>query len=420
MTQVAQWMAQLQQASGSAEIVAHFEVVTPMFIGDGEQIARDVRPPSLKGALRFWWRALRWGHCLSAAGGRVDAALRQLHHEEAVLFGLAVKGDQGGQGMFSLTVEYQGKVVGRRDANAWKPGLGTQYLLGQGLWHFRDRLLRDYLPEGGQFVVRLRPHRRQDQALWASLEDALLAFGLFGGLGSRARRGLGSVSLIALEGSGHVLPKTRAEYLRCAQRLFSHSLNIKEMPPFTACSAHTRLDVSNQGKKPLDLLEAIGGEFQLYRAWGNNGKVGSKDAERNFALDHHEALRAAQGELPKKVPQRVVFGLPHNYFFSGSKAKVDISVHKEAAGERRASALLMHVHRLCEGDYLGVQVFMPAAFLPGRAGKPGQLKFKPGRGREMRLECPDTAVDWKVVHRFLDRFTERSSVRAEGGQGGGR
>jgi hypothetical protein len=39
---------------------ATYRIVTPMFIGDAEQKATDLRPPSIKGALRFWWRALNW------------------------------------------------------------------------------------------------------------------------------------------------------------------------------------------------------------------------------------------------------------------------------------------------------------------------------------------------------------------------
>ncbi len=39
-------------------ITATYRVVTPMFIGDADQKATSLRPPSIKGALRFWWRAL--------------------------------------------------------------------------------------------------------------------------------------------------------------------------------------------------------------------------------------------------------------------------------------------------------------------------------------------------------------------------
>ncbi len=44
------------------KLEATFRIVTPMFIGGADQTPSDgIRPPSVKGALRFWWRALNWG-----------------------------------------------------------------------------------------------------------------------------------------------------------------------------------------------------------------------------------------------------------------------------------------------------------------------------------------------------------------------
>ena len=46
----------------SKEITASLEIVTPMFLGGAAttEVADAIRPPSIKGALRFWWRALNW------------------------------------------------------------------------------------------------------------------------------------------------------------------------------------------------------------------------------------------------------------------------------------------------------------------------------------------------------------------------
>ena len=57
-------------------IEADYNIVTPMFIGGGDkQEAPEIRPPSVKGALRFWWRALQWGECLNSQNQDVSAAL---------------------------------------------------------------------------------------------------------------------------------------------------------------------------------------------------------------------------------------------------------------------------------------------------------------------------------------------------------
>ncbi|MBK9462163.1 MAG: type III-B CRISPR module RAMP protein Cmr1 [Sphingobacteriales bacterium] len=37
------------------------ETITPMFLSGANQDVPELRPPSIKGALRFWWRAMN-GH----------------------------------------------------------------------------------------------------------------------------------------------------------------------------------------------------------------------------------------------------------------------------------------------------------------------------------------------------------------------
>jgi CRISPR-associated protein Cmr1 len=70
---------------------ATYRIVTPMFIGDAEQKATDLRPPSIKGTLRFWWRALNWGKYLKLAKGDIAQALQTLHIQESQLFGIAAQ-----------------------------------------------------------------------------------------------------------------------------------------------------------------------------------------------------------------------------------------------------------------------------------------------------------------------------------------
>ncbi len=71
------------------DITAKFRIVTPMFVSGLDPKVPELRPPSIKGALRFWWRALEWGRCLRQAGDQTVAGLRLLHRLEAELFGSA-------------------------------------------------------------------------------------------------------------------------------------------------------------------------------------------------------------------------------------------------------------------------------------------------------------------------------------------
>jgi CRISPR-associated protein Cmr1 len=37
---------------------AVYKIVTPMFLSGADQEATELRPPTIKGVIRFWWRAL--------------------------------------------------------------------------------------------------------------------------------------------------------------------------------------------------------------------------------------------------------------------------------------------------------------------------------------------------------------------------
>ncbi|MDQ7005467.1 MAG: type III-B CRISPR module RAMP protein Cmr1 [Ghiorsea sp.] len=103
-------------------IEATYRIVTPMFIGGAEGKPDDgIRPPSFKGALRFWWRALNWTKVYNIA---------DLHKKEAELFGSAAKmndGKQtGGQGVFLLSIKELGVS---KPMNDWpKANTGAGYL----------------------------------------------------------------------------------------------------------------------------------------------------------------------------------------------------------------------------------------------------------------------------------------------------
>lgn len=387
---------------------ASFEIVTPMFIGGSDQQTAQLRPSSLKGALRFWWRALNWSRVCALHGSDQNAALRQLHADESRLFGHAATDNGGGQGVFlmqvnDLSVKEQKQPFGTGFDN------GILYLLGQGLGSFRDgnHCLRPGLAAGGSFDLRLLFRPGTSQGDIASVVQAVQAFGLLGSLGSRARHGLGSVALTRLSSEGLDLPAwsvptTVAAYRSALTALLADARRAPGLPPLSAFSAESRIDLSMQrsGKEAaVKLLADLGREQQAYRSYGKDGKVNGKPSERKFVPDHDLAREVANGRPASSAPQRVVFGLPHNYFFSSDNAKVDVNYRPDGEEARRASPLLLHIHRLGEGQAVAVHTLLRARFLPG--DRPG-VTMKPGRGRA--IDNVPVTVDWSVLTHYLDRF----------------
>lgn len=396
-------------------ITATFEVVTPMFLGGADQSPDGIRPSSVKGALRFWWRARAWND-IRAQHPDDLTALRALHAQEARLFGLAANESDSGQGVFVMHVRDQ-TAAATDQALGSNFDNGILYLLGMGLGSFQggNHCTRAAIPaqQGNRksgFEVKLifKPKQASEADVLA-ISSALRLFGLLGALGSRARHGLGSVSMTALQGQGlpaWQAPQSLPDYKQALLQLLPQATG-PAIPPLSAFSQHTRIDASLSDKDAMKLLARLGREQQAYRSFGQNGLVNGQPSERNFKGDHDLILHATEGQDVKQIPERVVFGLPHNYFFSSSKAKADVNFKPEQGEGRRASPLLLHIHRVGE-QYLAVHTLLQAQFLPERAREGAVIEIKSRRSQRVNLR--ETDIHWPVLHNYLDRYQAKSDT----------
>lgn len=371
-------------------LTATYRIVTPMFLGDADQKATEIRPPSVKGALRFWWRALNWGRFRNGADDAT--ALRNLHEAETELFGAAAdeKNDKTGQSRFWLTVQADSLKFKNKGHthNQFKNHDAARYL-GYGLMEaFASRekntqagqLMRDCIDENQRFVVKLLCRDEAEQ----SVQEALVAFGLFGGLGSRTRHGMGSVSLMELRQDENLIwkpPASREAYIQAVRNLLAGTCETPNEPPYSAFSQNTRIDILLDGTSPYEVLDGFGLGELLYRSWGRGGKVLGKPREENFRTDHDWSKKIRPSGFH---PRRVVFGLPHNYG-KGSFMEISPAQHK-----RRSSPIFFHVHALGEKSFIGVSVLMRSAFLP--AGE----KINAGG-----IDVP-AKIEWNILTEFLD------------------
>ena len=377
------------------QLRATYTVVTPMFLGGADPRAGQVgfRPPSFKGALRFWWRALAWSEVVEAVRD-VPSALRELHRRESDLFGSAAGEHTGGQSRVLLSADWQpeGTVAADAVRSAGRSGQedGIGYLMGQGL---KGR----NAAAGGQISVLaiFRPGTGEGDR--KDVERALLMLGLLGGLGSRARRGFGSLTIAALEGDRQLdlAPPRNVEGLRTALATLIVD-RAKERPPYSAFSARSRVDLSLVGGSAAGVHAAVGGQMQeLRQALGD---------------DTRRAREAADGKKPDQPPERSAFGLPLQFYFKRDRAKVFVepAVRKEDRMDRRASPLLIQVHRF-EGepgaDQFGVvQTFLPAQFLPRGKGIRVQVP------RKAPFDFPGFSPPEALILGYLDAFTGRRTM----------
>lgn len=343
----------LPYPKGVAPIQAEVEVVTPMFLAGVDQqniINEGPRSASIKGLLRWWWRATT---------KICDEKVMKLREGE--IFG-DTKEQNSGHG--------QGCLVRTRPVGQWrssKPDIrdaDLQYLLGMGLYNFKTGVLRPAVFAGERFILNITPQSEEHRL---ELKIALEAMLLFGGAGSRSRRGWGSFSKIhkdVQEVRSSI--STLLENLPKGAKLWSH------LSPHSIwhCEEATTWEQA---------LKSVGSKMKNLRL-----KLGGQQAP--YGPDHDLVSDFLHKSKPlARAPWRCAFGIPHNYFFKSSKKKVDFHW---TDGDRRASPVILHVAR-CKVGFVSVALLLNGPFLPeGKGIDAVEYKDKTGHTRQPDFRAP--------------------------------
>jgi CRISPR-associated protein Cmr1 len=310
---------------------AQYQIVTPMFIGGAHQTDEpEIRPPSIKGALRFWWRALQWGSCLKGNGGHIGRALKELYQKEADLFGAAAIENRFGQGMCQIKLkQVQPQGIEKDWPRNNDAGAG---FLGYGLDGTQNNPQHRQAIRQGKFTVCVTLKSGIQAEQIQQIHHALLAWGLLGGLGSRSRRGFGSVAIQKLDEQAFAF--NRAEtYFEAIKTLIDGVELAPSMPIYTAFNSSLRIAKAGQGQDPRRLMDKLGGQYREAR----------KQAGKGLA----------------KLP----YGLP----LAGNRGASDEK-------NRRSSPLLMHIHP-AGTEYVAVATLIPAHFHPAYSPEGDQIEF---------------------------------------------
>ena len=380
----------------TTKLEATYQVTTPMFCRGANQREAELRLPSFKGVLRFWWRALAWS--------RLKGDLMAIKREEDALFGSAI----GGQARVSMRLDTVNRpetipvdeiltIPSRKE----KVGEGARYL-GYGVMHAFDswksgakagELTRACLRAPFRFTVRMRG-RNLNPAQLRSLSHALIALGVFGGMGAKSRKGYGSLVMESLRVDNQEAwqaPQSIGELCDRIGRLRPHH-RLDGWSDYTALTHTTRHVLATANRtEPLEVLDLVGREMVRYRSWGHNGRVFGQPSEQTFKDDHD--LMKRPSDARNSHPRRIAFGLPHNY----GKVRDQQVGPVENEFDRRASSLFIHIHE-CGETPVAVLSFLPARFLPE-----GKSDISVG-GKRVPQE-PESEL-YRPIHGFLDRLLD--------------
>lgn len=384
-------------------IEATYRIVTPLFCAGADPSVAELRLPSFKGVLRFWWRALAWS--------RLRGDLDGIKQQEDTLFGSA----GGGQSRVLVRLASVSSTPSNRVAvgsvltisktNTGVVGDGARYL-GYGVMEAfasakkntrSGQLTRACLRAPVEFTVQLRT-RDLDREYLDSLKNALIAVGTVGGMGAKSRKGYGALVLRSLKLNGEEswsAPKDAGQLATAIAALHDENAT-QALPEFTALSKGARHVLLSSDKiEPIELLDLVGRELVRFRSWGRNGKIlgGGIDSEKRFKEDH-DLMKTSASER-KSHPRRIAFGLPHNY---GKPSDQQVGPH-DSHLDRRASPLFIHVHE-CGDSPVAVVSFLPSLFLPN-----GRSDISVGGTQISQVPEDDL---YAPIRAFLDRLLDAS------------
>ena len=280
------------------------EVITPMFLGGADGRTPELRLPSIKGLMRFWWRAMN-GHL----------SLKALKEREAEIFGAS--DEKIGRSKFSMRVKPH-KLNSSKDKLPSHPVLeylayGThEYKRGQG-----TIFIRDYIKPNQKFSVIITiPEHLKDEII-----KILLRLSTFGGLGSRSRNGFGSFKILSINGNSNSF------YVKAGKEKDSSS---SELPKYSAFSKNMRLWKSKQSYDSWD------------KALAELGKAYKYARERIESKHHYE--------------KRQYIGAP-----------IIVNTNQMSKLDRHSKPYFMSVHYESD-KYVGYILYLPSEYAYGKEG----------------------------------------------------
>ncbi len=182
----------IERYKNREELVFDCEVITPMFLSGADPKTVELRPASIKGALRFWWRAL-YG----------SDNTEDMRKKEGDLFGntekkskvrIFIKDEK-----LNIKTELNGGKIYTVVSSKGKFNLKIFDYLAFGLCEYNKELkgnkyIRPHIVPGSTFSLGIELNNC-NQIEKSQIINALSCLHYYGSIGSRARNGFGCISI---------------------------------------------------------------------------------------------------------------------------------------------------------------------------------------------------------------------------------
>lgn len=332
------------------------ETVTPMFTSGADPSQFELHPSSLKGLMRFWWRAYYWGK--NTKDLSLEESLNQMKDQEGKIFG-ASSGKEPQKSSFSIRItpsEMEGTLQSfpTRTVKASSGGrsfnINILEYLAYGTYAYQkgkgNVFNRKYLRAGSEFSVILNvTDKTVEQDTTIIEENIITSFYLlssFGGIGAKSRNGFGNFSIkkIEIETEEQQALVSKLKYLiPFPDGTFFDQIRNKNIPPYTAFSNHP--------KNRMKIFKLKG----AYKSWDEClAKLGEIYRTGKLKLDAPHSCEKRQYIASPIVIQKNV----------GGRIKID----DQSFLERRSKPYFLKVVKL-KDHYDGYILYLPSKYAEG-------------------------------------------------------
>jgi len=327
------------------------ETLTPTFCYGADGSLLELRAPSLKGAIRFWWRAAN--HSLS---------IKNLRKKEAEIFGGT--GEDEGKSKIAIKVKTNGLQVQKSlweevpfieitSKKGKKYKIPTEYKSIPYLFYSTMMLVeKSCIKTRERFEITFSSHEV------VALQHTLSAFWLlsvFGGIGSRSRRGAGSFRITNIKQNENELIKS------IGLEFTLQGKNSTEVANYILKNFQRAKEIINEKKNTFFVSEYS--NLSIARFIISKNKFNSwKDALNDIG----NVFMSFRNKHRSKVFEVACFGIPiqhRNPKTTIIAGKVRNRNIKEKI-DRRSSPVIFKVIRTSTNDYYWLLMRLAGEFLP--------------------------------------------------------
>ena len=347
--------------------IRKYRLVTPLFGGGVMPRENDpsklIRETSVRGQLRFWWRAMRASGTIGKIKAREDEIFGS-GGENARQSKLFVKVRVTNSGNEREIFRLEGERI--KAIDEWAKIAYAAFALQPSREEQRAGVMPKKVREKVEFEVELS----FPEDLRSEVEAALWAWETFGGIGGRTRRGFAAIELLQIKENGQQqsVKKYRKE---TAEHQIREDLK-KHLLPNKACHAelpHLSEETVFRIRAAKDVKEAwevAVEKLRSFRQFRRDKKTGKESPYGKSQWPEPDEIRRLSGNLQPSIVgkfPRAVFGLPIIFHFPQEGGAIPDATLKPKEFDRLASPLILRPIA-CEDGAVAIALILETPRLP--------------------------------------------------------